>query len=470
MNCSTLLKSKIARSKIKILASLFGGAVLWIGMLESQAILCDPDPLGMTPLHVAVQDQDHGSIEKLLLAGADVNAATHYGVRPLAIACTNGDLEAVELLLKAKPDLESRGPNGETPVMIVARQGNIEIMRRLLEAGARAQVVDPANQSALMWGAAAGHLEVVDELIRNGADVHHRLSESGFTPFFLAARHGRAEIVERLVQAGVDVNATMKVDRKGGRSPSDGMSAIVLAVMNGHYELALRLVDLGADPNDQRHGLAPLHLLSDTRKPNSGDGVGGDPPPRGSGKVNGLEFVHEMVKRGADVNLALTTTQSPGKAKLNPSGATPLLYACKTADLALIQTFIELGADIHQPNADGTTPFLAAAGVGMVAVGEEPGTEPEVLQVLETLLGLGADLHTITKENNTAMHGAAFRDFPLVAKFLAEKGLAVKTWNRPNRFGWSPFDIADGKRPGSIKPSAEFRLVLDQLIGEERRQ
>ena len=38
---------------------------------------------------------------------------------------------------------------------------------------------------------------------------------------------------------------------------------------------------------------------------------------------------------------------------------------------------IDLGADIKQTNADGTSPLLAAAGVGVGAPEEAAGSEPE---------------------------------------------------------------------------------------------
>ena len=55
--------------------------------------------------------------------------------------------------------------------------------------------------------------------------------------------------------------------------------ALHLAVENGHFELAIALVKAGADPNDQRCGYAPLHMISWVRQPNRGDGEDGHPPP-----------------------------------------------------------------------------------------------------------------------------------------------------------------------------------------------
>jgi ankyrin repeat protein len=224
------------------------------------------------------------------------------------------------------------------------------------------------------------------------------------------------------------------------------------------------LIERGANPNDQRNGYSPLHVLSWVRKPKSGDGFDGDPPPRGSGKVNSLAFVRRIVSMGANPNLSIENGKPPGKAQLNMKGATPLLLASKTADLPLMTLLIELGADPFLPNDDNCTPLLAAAGVGTVAVDEEPGTEPEVLAAIEYLLSLRADLHSVDKNGETAMHGAAYRAFPQVVRYLKDRGLKSETWNHKNRHGWSPLDISDGKRPGSVKPNPAVRKALEDAL------
>jgi ankyrin repeat protein len=269
-----------------------------------------------------------------------------------------------------------------------------------------------------------------------------------------AAREGRMEVVRRLVRAGVDVNEAMHPKASGGRVPRDGTSALLLAVESGHFELARSLVAEGADPNDQRSGFTPLHVISWVRKPNRGENPDGDPPPRGSGNLTDLQFVRALVEAGADVDARLQAGKG-GRAVLNLRGATPLLMAARTADVPLMKTLLDLGADPQLTNVDDSTPVMAAAGVGVRAVGEEAGTEPEVLEALEFLLDLGGDVNAKDKNGETAMHGAAYRNFPLVVRFLAEHGADPVVWNQKNAYGWTPVMIAQGQRPGSFKPSPE---------------
>jgi ankyrin repeat protein len=275
-----------------------------------------------------------------------------------------------------------------------------------------------------------------------------------------AAREGHIAVVNRLLETGADINAVMQPADTGGRAPRSGMSALMLAVENGHFELAMTLVNKGADLNDQRSGFTPLHAITWVRKTEIGENVDGDPPPRGSGNLTSLQFVRELVAAGADVNLQLKRGSAAGQAKLNMRGATPFLLAAKTADVPLLRLLVELGADPHLANVDGCTPLMAAVGVGVTAVGEEAGTEPEVLETIELLISLGADPNVVDRNGETAMHGAAYRNYPRAVALLAEKGADPSIWNRKNRHGWTPMLIAAGNRPGSFKPSPETIAAL----------
>ncbi|QEG39643.1 ankyrin repeat domain-containing protein [Roseimaritima ulvae] len=419
-------------------------------------------PLGVTALHQAVRDGDLSKVQELIEAGADVDAATRYQITPLSIAITANQPEITQRLLQAGADVKQRLPAEETLLMLAARVGNRATVAALLDHGAEVNAQQQAGQTALMWAAAAGHADVVELLIERGADPDVTL-ESGFTAFRFAAREGHIDVVQRLLAAGVDVNGAMKPQKGGGRAPRNGMSALMLAVESAHFELALALVDAGADPNDQRSGYAPLHALSWVRRPSRGDNPAGDPPPRGSGRVDSLEFVRQLVARGADVNLQLERGRA-GAARLNPRGATPLLLAAFTSDVPLMRLLVDLGADHTIPNRDGCTPLLAAAGVGVFVADEYPGTEDEVLVAVEQLHRWGADLNAVDDNGETAVHGAAYRSFPRVVDQLVELGAESKVWNRPNKRGATPRDVAAGKRPGSFKPNLATIEAIERAL------
>ena len=207
-----------------------------------------------------------------------------------------------------------------------------------------------------------------------------------------------------------------------------------------------------------------LPIFSWVRKPNRGDDEEGDPPPIGSGKLTSLEFVKEMVKSGAKVNLQSKAGVS-GRGILSKPGATPFLAAASTADLSLLQTLVQLGADPKVPNSQGTTALMAATGVGVGAPEEAAGTEPEVLEIVPMLLKLGADVNAVDKNNETAMHGAAYRNHPKVVQLLAEQGAKIDVWNRANKTGLTPIVIAEGHRPGlNFRPAPETVAALHRVM------
>jgi ankyrin repeat protein len=224
----------------------------------------------------------------------------------------------------------------------------------------------------------------------------------------------------------------------------------VLAAANAHFELAWQLLDAGADPNAAEAGYTALHVVSHVRKPGGGDN---DPPPDGSGEMSSLEFVRRLAAKGADVNARMTKRVGFGLTSLNTLGATPLFLAAKTADAELVRELARLGADAKLANADGSTPLMAAAGLGTRSPGEDAGTESEVVEALGVLLELGNDLDAVDNNGETAMHGAAYKNLPGAVEFLARRGAKVGIWNRPNKQGWTPLIIAKGYRFGNFKPS-----------------
>ncbi|WP_165698754.1 ankyrin repeat domain-containing protein [Bremerella volcania] len=423
-------------------------------------------PDGMTALHWAAFHGSDEATRVLIDSAADVDSPTEYGITALSIACEMGKPKVVRALLNASANPNLAVAGGETPLMTAARTGIVDSVDLLLKAGAEVDSTERNGQTALMWAAAEGHTQVVQRLLQAGADPNRSLS-SGFTALMFAARQGKIDVARTLIASGVDVNRVMRPKSTAGRAPRDKMSALMLAVESGHFELALDLVHLGADPNDQRSGYSPLHALTWVRRTNIGDNVDGDPPPRGSGNVTDLQFVREIVRLGADINLQLVGGKG-GRARLNHKGATPFLFASKTADLELLEVLLDLGADPTQANADNVTPLLAAAGIGVFAVGEEPGTPEEVIATLGLLCSLGADVNHVDGNGETVMHGAAYRNFPTVVTELHRLGAESRVWNRKSKYGTTPMDIARGKRPGSFKPSPETVAAFEAAIERER--
>ena len=128
---------------------------------------------------VAVATDDAMLVERLLAAGAAVNARNDYGASALGEAAAIGSTRVIELLLANGADPNGANPEGETALMLVARTGNVEAARLLLEAGADVNASEQwGGQSALMWAVIENHIDVARLLVARGADVERACARS----------------------------------------------------------------------------------------------------------------------------------------------------------------------------------------------------------------------------------------------------------------------------------------------------
>jgi ankyrin repeat protein len=414
------------------------------------------DADGTTALAWAVHADQVTTAKALLDGGADVAATNRYGVGPMHLASENGSAEMLSVLLAHGADPNAALPDGETALMTAARTGNAAALSVLLSAGAKVDAVESwKGQTALMWAAAENNAAAVAALLAAGADIEQRSASGEFDALSFAVRGGAIEATRVLLDAGADVNAETR----------GGMSMLVLATLNAHYELASLLLDRGADPNADKHGWTALHQLAWSRRWNRGFNL---PGPVATGDLSSLELAEKLLAAGANIDARLHIEPNDGRRNdLNMIGATPFLLAAKSCDLPLMRLLLERGADAGIPTEDGATAVMVAAGVGIWAPGENPGTLEEALAAVKLAYEAGGgDVNAVDGRGDTAVHGAVYRGGGVkIIEYLAGLGAKLDVVNKD---GWTPLYAAEGVvRNGSgLKHYPEAAELLKKLLRE----
>jgi ankyrin repeat protein len=158
--------------------------------------------------------------------------------------------------------------------------------------------------------------------------------------------------------------------------------------------------------------------------------------------MDSLDLARKLLDYGADPNIRMTREPSDGARNvLNRLGSTPFLQAAKLGDVPYMKLLVEYGADPSLATVDGTTPLMAAAGVGIWQLGESAGTNDEVFEAVKLCHELGNDVNVVDVNGYTALHGAAHRGANEIVRFLVERGARLDV---VNKIGWTPYLIADG--------------------------
>ena len=404
---------------------------------------------GTTPLHWAVHLDNDTVAETLIAAGAEVNATTRYGVAPITLAATNGSDTLLRRLLEAGADPNHLSGDGETPLMTTARGGVVAAIQLLLDHGAQADAVEGwRGQTALMWTASQDNAAAASALLAGGANLHAQ-SEGGFTPLLFAVREGSLEALDILLEAGADPDDALP----------GGTSALGMATYNAQYEAAEKLLQAGADPNAIGQGWTALHQVVWTRRPN----LGRNPPfPVPLGRLNGLDMARILAEHGADPNLVQEKEPRDGNRNmLDRTGATPFLLAAKAADVPMMRLLAELGANPNITTWNGTTAMMAAAGVGIWKIGENPGTNEEALAAVTLTWELGNDVNDLDGNSDTALHGAVHRGAEGIVQFLHDNGANLDSVNNT---GWTPLSVAEGVfYPNTFNRHPHLVTLLESL-------
>lgn len=149
-----------------------------------------------TVLLSAAENDQLDSVELALKFGADPSAKCGLSqMTPLLLAVRNDNLKMAKLLVDAGAPINCANNNGDTPLHYAS--GNLQMLKFLIDNGADIQQVNRRGRSVLHEACESNNLGIIQFLCEKGARVNQADNE-GITPLHLAKMHGYHGIVKRL--------------------------------------------------------------------------------------------------------------------------------------------------------------------------------------------------------------------------------------------------------------------------------
>jgi len=297
---------------------------------------------GSTALHLAAKNGNREEIEKLIKAGADINARDNHHDTALHYAAANGHIEAIKKLIELGADIKAENEDAYTALHSAALYGNTKAIEKLVELGADVNTrTSEGGYVALHFAAAVNDIEAIEKLVELGADVNTRNIKHGYTALYFAARNGYTKAMEKLIAHGADINAKNK----------DDTPALIWAMQQRHVEAAEILIAAGADINakNTRDGQTALHYAA---------------------LHNKMGTAEKLIELGADINAK------------NNYGQTPLYYAAQMGNIEIIEKLITSGANVNAQTNEDETALMFAINRGLIP--------QKGINLITTLLKAGA--------------------------------------------------------------------------------
>jgi ankyrin repeat protein len=168
------------------------------GMIDPNHIFDD----GITPLHIAVINNQESIVAVLLQAGAKVNAQDNTTqATPLHLAAVYGRTPIAQFLIQKGADINAVMKFGITPLMTSAELKQPSITELLLNHKANVNCADQEGFTALHYSAQSGDELATRLLLESGADFSLRDRELA-TPMDVATKNNQIGVIQLLRQKG----------------------------------------------------------------------------------------------------------------------------------------------------------------------------------------------------------------------------------------------------------------------------
>ncbi|XP_055954674.1 putative ankyrin repeat protein RF_0381 [Patella vulgata] len=345
--------------------------------------------------HIVTKPNANLFLQKLILAGLQINLQNKFGETPLYLATKSNNECAVNMLLETNDScVDFTDRKGITPLMLAAIQNEIKIIKLLHKHGASVNKQNGRGKTSLNFAIRNGNNSTVDVLLKTNACDLNLSDNHGKSSLMLAVKNGNTELMKLLQQYGADIN---QQDNRGKTSlylavqndslnaidvllkmdgcdvnfsDNKGKSPLMLAVQNSNIELIELLYQYGADVNKQ-------------------DGRGRSSTYLAVQKDN-LKTVDVLLKMdGCDVNL----TDNKGKS--------PLMLAVQNNNTELMVLLYQHNADVNKQDGLGRSAVYYC--LHSVCRGGHLGMT-NCIEIMKLLECFGAEFRTQNRGNKLIKH------------------------------------------------------------------
>jgi ankyrin repeat protein len=347
------------------------------------------DNKGMSPLHLAVRDNNPAVVQAFLFERANVMTANKSGETVLHLAALRktGRMEMLGVLLQSQAALlvNALDINKKSPLHLAIKNKDHVLAAAFIELGANINRACKAGLTPLHEAVIVGDMKMIKMLCAEGADIARLPPHGAESPLSTAIKvWNEAAMVKFLLDAG----ANPSLADSGGRTPlmiaascnNDAMIDLLLkagadaTAVDNHKENALhysggrvlrdtvdKLIKAGADLNarETKNNRTPLHMMLYNNHPMQASW---------------------FLDAGADPNIG------------DKANIMPLHMAVNTQSLSLLAKLLEKGADPNLRDLHrGLSPLHLCA---------QSGLHRHALLLLEK----GADPNIVNDYNRTPLH------------------------------------------------------------------
>ena len=319
------------------------------------------DVNGQTPLHEAARLGDTAAMNLLLNTTGKIislNAASEAGMTPLHMAVDNNRSGAVSMLLQYEDiDVNAKDIQGRTPLYIASYYGYSHIANLLIAKNAQPDIQTKEGKTALYVAAEKGYISIVRLLLNTKYG-----STTGVTPLHIAVANNQSDIVKLLLEHS-EVDVLEQND--------EGWTALHTAAGKGfhyvtHILLSAEKGKLNLNVKDKKDGVTPLHVAVGYKQSDIVklllEYEETDLNPQDNEGWTPLHMA--VLNNNSDIVKLLLNIEETNIDIQDFDGMTAVHWASYIGSSNILGQLIDKNATINIPNKDGLLPLQSAVGRG----------------------------------------------------------------------------------------------------------